>query len=332
MRLFFAGGEAWSDLLLDLGVKHILFSYYYFRSGLRSSRGKAQQLLARLRKAKAKGYRFMLDSGAFTYQVKSHVGSTPPPAAYFEEYFDFVREYGDLFDVVVEFDIDNIVKVKDGHIVPKDDPDGRFVTTAEVDDWTNRMLDIQDLAPRVMPVYHTHRGKKWLQDWLVDTRSPLIGIASSITDGITTFIAQAHRFGKFTHGFAQTRIRTDMKYTPFDSVDSTTWLRADKYGGTCIFRNNKFIVLDHLHKADRRLYKSWYESWGLDFSKIAADDLKENRLATIIAWRELANSFEQKWFFRTQGKYPYLFNMWNGGEPLPIEHPMVTHLRKGEAP
>jgi hypothetical protein len=311
-----------------MGVKHQLFSYYYFRGSLNTSSGKARQLIERMRKAKAKGYRFMLDSGAFTYHGKGQKGAVPPPQAYFDEYYDFVCQNHDLFEVIVEFDVDEFVKVHEGRVVPKESEEGEYISVGQVDEWTNRLLDIPEIAPKVMPVYHAHRGDKWLNDWLVDPRSPLLGIASTITEGTTAFIAKAHRFGKFVHGFAQTRINTDMKYTPFDSVDSTTWLRADKYGGTCIFRNGRWIVLDHLNKAKRAIYKDWYESWGLDWKKIAKDDLKENRLATIIAWRELANSFEQKWFYSSGGKYPYMLQWLLDKGAMPDEHPMITRMRR----
>ena len=325
MIFYFAGGEQWADVLLSMGVRNILFSYYYFRSQLRGKAPKARHMLNKLRECRAKGYRFMLDSGAFTYRVKAnsgHFGLLPPPRPYFEEYKEFIAEYADSFDVIVELDIDNEV------INPVT---GKHFTTGEVDAWTDELLQDSAVATKIMPVYHRHRGDLWLKYWNEATHSPYSGIASSISDGQAGIIAESHRWGKFTHGFAQTQINTTLKYTPFDSVDSTTWLRADKYGGSCIYRNGKWIVLDKDHKADRRIYADWYKSWGLNFDKIAADDLKENRLATIIAWRELANAFEAKDARRTM---PYLYNhAIVKGLPLPLEHPLITkRKREGKIP
>lgn len=313
----FAGGEAWADLLLDMGVKNQLFSYYYMRSTLRHEGKRGAGLLSKMRAAHRLGYRFMLDSGAFTYQAKQATGGLPPPAGYFEEYKRFVMEHGDLFDVIVELDVD-------GHARHED---GRIVTTQEVDAWTNQLLEQPDLRPRVMPVFHPHRGSSWLKSWLCDTSSSLCGISSSTVRGVPNTIALIRRFGKFSHGFAQTRIKTDLKSTPFDSIDSTTWLRADKYGGTCIFQGDRFIVLDHLHKADRARFRDWYQSWGLDFEKIRKDDLKENRLATIIAWRELSNYLELQWRTKAGGRLPYLYEADCRGE-MPQIHPLLTREKK----
>lgn len=314
MLLYLAGGEAWFDLLLEMGVKNQLFSYFYFRQSFRGRNTKARQVLARMRKAKERGYCFMLDSGAFTYQAKASTpgAGLPAPQGYFEEYKDFVNRYGDLFNVIVELDIDNSVT----------DPEtGQKITTSQVDDWTNELLVMPEIASKVMPVFHEHRGVNWLDSYLKDTSSPLVGLASRFTDAgaVSALLGRCHIWGKYVHGFAQTRIRTDMKYTSWDSVDSTTWLRADKYGGTCIYWQDKFIVLDHLHKADRQRYRDYYESWGLDMKKIAEDDLHENRRATIIAWRELANSFERRHAARG-GRHPYLYEMHRDGK-VPATHP-----------
>ncbi len=322
MRLYFAGAETWTDLLLDMGVRNQLYSYFYFRKLLRKNGMKARTMLARMRKARevkdaaGDGYRFMLDSGAFTYHVKAGEddkrSNLPEPAQYFKEYKEFILEYGDVFDVIVEFDVDSHVE---------------DITTAHVDAWTNELLQIRDIGPRVMPVYHPYRGEKWLNDWLIDTSSPLVGIGSDSVGVNAQVIAKAHRFGKFTHGFAQTSIQTTLRYTPFDAVDSTTWLRADKFGGTNIFHNGKWFVLDHLHKKDRAKFKEFYEKWGIDFKKVMEDDLETLRWANVTAWRELANDFEAKWYIRKQGKYPYLFDAWHRGYMLPAEHPLVTQAR-----
>jgi hypothetical protein len=304
-----------------MGVKNILFSYYYFRSQLNARSGDASLLLRTMREAKGKGFRFMLDSGAFTYHMKGEkMGSRlPSPKKYVEEYLTFVKEHGDLFDVIVEFDVD-------GSIADPDRP-GQMITTAQVDDWSNTFLSVPGVAERYMPVFHAHRGKNWLDAWLAETVSPYVGVASSLNDGVAGIIARCHQWGKFVHGFAQTGVHTTLKYAPFDSVDSTTWLRADKYGGTCIYMNGKWIVLDHLHKADRARYRRWYENWGLDFSLIAKDDLQENRLATIVAWRELANSFERKGLMKQK---PYLWQLMQEGKVF-LTHPYVTaKKRKGD--
>lgn len=298
MRLFLAGGESWADTLLSLAVPHQLFSYFYFRHKLTGAgNGAGYALLKKLRAAKTLGYHFMLDSGAFTYQAKAdQVGRTlPHPEGYFQEYLDFLREYGDIFTVICELDIDNVVT---------DPKTGQPISTGQINEWINAMLDLESIRLKVMPVFHAHRGRAWLDDWLADVRSPYVGISSGMGVNVgetQATIARCHIWGKYVHGFAQTRIKTDMKWTAWDSVDSTTWLRADQYGGTMIWTNNRLVVLDHKHKRDRAKYRDWFERWGLDFNKVMEDDLETMRHATIITWREMAKSFLAK------GKPPYLY-------------------------
>jgi len=311
-----AGAEAWGSLLLELGVPYQLMSYFYFRT-MRAGT-KAHDLLAKMRRAHAAGYRFMLDSGAFTYNTKANMpgAKLPEPRGYFQEYKNFIQDHGDLFEVIVELDIDNFGAGTD-----------RAVSLSEVDDWTNELFSIREIGPKIMPVYHASRGPTWLRDWLLDTGSPYIGFGSSGGGGAAAFVAQARRFGKAAHGFAQTRIKTELKYAEFYSVDSSTWLRADKFGGTCIFQEGRFTVLDHLHKADRRLYRRYFESWGLDWAKIAKDDLHEMRKSTIIAWRELGKHLEKQAYARNAGKDPYLLEAAKAGIELK-EHPVITKARK----
>jgi hypothetical protein len=323
VRLYLAGGEAWYDTLLHLGVKNILFSYYYFREMYSKDGFRAQRMLSFLAAAQKKGYSFMLDSGAYTYQAKAaQPGNTlPEPASYFHEYKTFLEQHGHLFDIIVEFDIDH------SGVTHRN---GQPVVVQDVDRWTNELLVMPTIGPRIMPVYHAHRGEKWLLDWLAATESPFVGISSSTGTnvGVTqAAIAKCHLWGKFVHGFAQTRIKTELKFTDWDSVDSTTWLRADKYGGTCIFRNDKFIVLDHKHKADRAKYRDYWEAIGLDFSLVMKDDLETMRKATIIAWRELANFLERQGAVKRKGRLPYLLEAMASGLLQPgDEHPKLKLL------
>lgn len=334
MQIFLAGADAWADLLMDMGVRNQLMSFYYFRTALRSSGHKALSILARMKRAHDKGYRFMLDSGAFTYQLKAKKQPMPPPRAYYDEYLEFIYKYHHLFDIIAEFDIDGTVMVdRAGNTVTFDPqhPDealkngGNWVETHDVDVWTNILLNEKSVRSKILPVYHPTRKIGWLEDWLLDTRSPLVGFGSD-SENAAPIIALCHRWGKWVHGFGQTRIKTDIKYTHFDSVDSSTWLRSDKYGGTMIFQSDQLIVIDNLHKDRRRSYKNYYERWGLDFNKIIKDDLQENRLATIVCWRELSNSFERKAVIRNKGRYPFLWEMHRDGK-VPLEHPLLTKIK-----
>ena len=308
MQLFLAGGESWWSTFLDLGISHSLYSYFYIRNKLRS--GDALSMHLRMGKAKELGYHFMLDSGAFTYQAKvEKEGSKLPHVEdYFEEYMDYCARWGHLYDVIVELDVDNALE---------------DVTTEQVDAWTNRL--IEKLGPKVMPVYHVHRSKAWLRSWLIDMGSPYVGFSSSAGSGSgATFSALAHRFGKFVHAFGQTRLFTEMKYSHYDSSDSSSWLRGDRFGDSCYFQNGKFTVVDGVRKAERPRYKKYYEKWGLDFDKIMQDDLAENRKANLVAWRELSNSLLLKESFADSPAYLWSYCKKHGR--MPKEHPLIERL------
>jgi hypothetical protein len=154
-----------------------------------------------------------------------------------------------------------------------------------------------------------------------------MGIGSEDVDVVVETINYGHYAGKYIHGFGQTQVKTLLTKTNYDSVDSTTWLNGDKFGTTYIFENGKFITYDLDHKLDRLKHEDYYKKWGLDFNKVKEDDLATMRMASIIAWRELALEFYRKWLARTDGgKYPLLYTM-HLENRVPTEHPLVTRAK-----
>jgi len=311
MRVYLAGAEIWGDLLLDVGVKHQLLSFYYLRTRVYRNND-VSQMLDRMRAAKEeKGYKFFLDSGAFTYRNNRNL-SKIPPQAYFEQYKQFLMDFGDIFDVIAEFDVDGGTIKGVGEI-----------GLEQVDSWTNELLAIPWLAKKVIPVYSMDRGDAWYQAWLGDVSSPYVGISSSVANP-GGLIGRAHRWGKWIHGFGITSFKTLLKYLHFDSVDSSSWLQANKYGKTSVFVGNKFHTFDFKRKKERMRYKkTFYERWGLDFSRIWQDDVEETRLGSIIAWREYAEHLEREGLRSGGGRYSYMYELARAGVTLE-EHPMVT--------
>lgn len=272
VQIYLAGAET-PTLTRDLigaDVKHILYSYFYIRQGNK------QETFADIF-ANNPDKKFILDSGAFTYQVMwadlEKRGRLPPPEEYWKSYLEFARKYGHLCFGVAEFDIDGMV------------PD----TTLQ--DWREQLIEA--VGDKAMPVWHPERSVAEWKRYVADPRLRYLGMASSIADigQMQRLITEAHAVGKIVHGFAQTKVNTVLKYVRFDTVDSTSWLSAQKFGQTFIFRHNKFIVLDKADmggKTRRRLFKSYFEQIGCDWTKIDADDVKELRKASIIAWKNLA--------------------------------------------
>lgn len=312
MKLLLAGGEAWWDTFRKYGIRYILFSYHYLRT-----QRDFRQMTAWMRECKEKGhphgpYFFMLDSGAFTFQINKRPEELQEPLdAYADEFINFLAndECTDLFDVVAELDV----------YADKPGVEG----WERVHEWRDRLYET--VGDRLMPVLHDVHEESYWQE-LLNLGLPYVGISSNIgTSGsvgtvsrMQRLTAQAHRKGVKVHAFGMTRLQTDMKYLRnLDTVDSTTWLRADKYGGTFIFHRGYLRILNHLQKEQRAFYRGYFRRIGLNPDKILGthmehdancpgpnsltpdceacrDQLHELRASSLIAWREMALRFDRE--------------------------------------
>lgn len=164
---------------------------------------------------------FMLDSGVFTMiNSKKNV----PIERYADEYADFVRE--NRIGQYVELDVDQIIGVK---------------KTRALRDRIEKRV-----GWRSIPVWHTIRGR---QSFLDDTKDyDYIALGYFLTEGLSpsltekyarSFVDAAHENECRIHGlgFTKTELLPDI---PFDSVDSSTWSSAPRYGKISVF-NGKII-------------------------------------------------------------------------------------------
>ena len=276
--IYLAGGEVetLTRALLDNGVKNILYSFYYIHQM------KKERVIARMQAAYP-DVSWFLDSGAFTYAVfsKADPGRLMPVHEYKRLYFNYIDEFGFPYDRITELDIEFELPV---------------CTMELIDGWREEMLTRwPDL--NITPVWHSWRTWERWTHYCRDKRIKTLAIGRSSGDAgmHRRLLMEARRWGKPVHGFAMTRINSELKLVPMDSVDSTSWVMGQKYGTTYIFRANKFIVLakDNGGKAKRRLYKGYYKAIGCDPDLIMADDVAEVRKSNIIAWRNLSARFEE---------------------------------------
>ena len=276
--IYLAGGEVetLTRALLDNGVKNILYSFYYIHQM------KKERFIARMQAAYP-DVSWFLDSGAFTYAVfsKADPGRLMPVHEYKRLYFNYIDEFGFPYDRITELDIEFELPV---------------CTMELIDGWREEMLTRwPDL--NITPVWHSWRTWERWTHYCRDKRIKTLAIGRSSGDAgmHRRLLMEARRWGKPVHGFAMTRINSELKLVPMDSVDSTSWVMGQKYGTTYIFRANKFIVLakDNGGKAKRRLYKGYYKAIGCDPDLIMADDVAEVRKSNIIAWRNLSARFEE---------------------------------------
>lgn len=302
--IYFAGAEVetLTRALLDNGVKNILYSYFYILQ-MRRERFVARTI------AQNPDVNFFLDSGAFTYYQKWQTDATRLPnyEQYVRRYFSYIDEYGEGFCRVTEPDLDKTL------------PD---ITLEKVNGWREEMLlSWPDL--NIVPVWHWWRGADEWNGYCRDDRIRYLSIGrySGTPGSQRKMVMHAMTAGKPVHGFGQTKVNTLLRYVPYDSVDSTTWLTGQQYGTMYVFKGGKFITLAQQNdgKRKRRLYRRYFEAQGCDWEKIKNDDVAEVRKANVIGWRLLADRMEEikrRRETRPHGEMPELRDPGVDSEPV----------------
>lgn len=312
--IFLAGGEVdkLSRALIDGGIRNILYSYYYIKQM------KREKAIDRIIKDNP-DVRFFLDSGAFTFAEKyvdpEERKKLPPSDVYVGQYFNYIDQYGYHYNRIAEADFDS----------------KGLVTTDEVDEWRDQMYSRWPNAP-IVTIWHGVRGMEYWRSYCRDPQLLHLGIGSSDRrqyGRLIGMINEAHRWGKTVHGFALTEIKTSATYLPFDTIDSSSWVNAQKYGTTFIFKHNKFIVLGNQDKDQRALYRSYFKNIGCDPKLILADDINENRKASVIAWRMVAARLEyMRKFHRKINPDQVEIDGWGSKEPKDIPKPRDEDLEQ----
>lgn len=196
-------------------VPFVLSSYYYLKGN--------SYMIDKIKIPKL----FMLDSGAFSFM--NSLNKNVDFDQYLDEYADFINKHG--IDLFFELDIDCVVgyeKVKEYRKI--------------LETKTNK---------RCIPVWHKSRG---IDDFIDTCKSyDYIAIGGIVTKEITQaeykyfprLIEIAHKHGCKVHGLGF----TSMKYLnsiKFDSVDSSSWNSAGRFGIIYQYKNGKV----HGHRKD----------------------------------------------------------------------------------
>lgn len=189
-------------------AKYMLESFYYF----------SEWQIPFIKKCDM----FLLDSGAFTFMNNSKQTDFDN---YLEEYIKFINKYN--VEYFFELDIDNIV----GY--------------AKVKEMRERLE--RKTGKKCIPVWHRKRG---LEDFVETTKKyAYIAIGGIVTKEIrkeeypvfTELIKIAHKNNCKVHGLGFTSCENLQKYH-FDSVDSSSWLSASRFGQLNTFKNGRMIT------------------------------------------------------------------------------------------
>lgn len=274
MHIYFAGAEqnVWTRALLQNGVKHILYSFFYLWAHHR-------ELGAYDHLTENRDVSWFLDSGAFTYGSSRKLDHNMlDPHEYVAMYYRYVDRYGKLYDRIAEPDLD----FADG------------VEVSDIRDWRNEMLKNWPDLP-ICPVWHVHRGIDEWHRYCRDDRIRHLAIGSDVTDcGLLRRLTnEAREAGKTIHGFAMTKMKIN-EMVRFTSVDSSTWATAFRYGHMYVWMADKFYSIPASDKRARGKARKFYKANGLDVKKILADDSDEVRRCNIIAWRLLSERWQEK--------------------------------------
>lgn len=202
---------------------------------------------------------FMLDSGAFTF-LSSGKDHKIDWYEYADKYAAYVSR--NQIGLYFELDIDKIVGLK---IVEE----------------LRRRIERTVGWPSIQ-VWHPTRDKEYYLN-MVKT-CPYVAFGGFLTDRIHNqhlqryvpwFIATAHRHGCKIHGLGYT-VTTNFKNFRFDSVDSTSWMAARRYG-----KGYKFFKEGYM-----RLYSS-HESGQVRIRRLI--DEKAQELTNLREWLKMSD-------------------------------------------
>lgn len=221
----------------DTRAPYFLSSYYYCRP-----ESNAKPIGFRHRE---KLNDFILDSGAYTFM---EAVSTDPTNTDFEQYArdyaHFVKENG--VQNYVELDIDSVVGL-------------------------HRVRELRDIIESItgrnpIPVWHKSRGKESFIK--VAKKYDHISIGGIVSGEFTKdeykyfnwFVDKAHEHGAKIHGLGFTP--SNIGEYGFDSVDSTSWLSAQKFGTVHQFTGSGLKQIDRPGRSKypentRHNFKEW---------------------------------------------------------------------------
>ena len=189
--------------------------------------------------------RFMLDSGAFTFFSK---GSVVDWDDYLKSYAKFINKY--KVELYFELDIDCLIGYEKVKYLRK-----------KLEDMTGKPC---------IPVWHVSRGKDEFIKMCEEYKYVAFGGLN--TDGISRrkivkympwFVSVAHEHGARIHALGFTSLK-DLPNIHFDSVDSTSWLSGNRFGGVYKFNGKTVVKFDK--KQGQRL---------ADYKAVALNNFRE---------------------------------------------------------
>lgn len=269
MKLMFAGAEKRLDLLMAVGVKNILMSYYYME------KMGEKTLISVMDKVKKHEVSLMVDSGAHTFFTAERGESkeskhTRNPEEFLKKYTEWLKVWKDYLYCYVELDIGSVVGME------------------KIYEWRELMWK-EGLKPLL--VYHPKDFKEIginpADEWekMINQAPYLATQGRDMTIGeYYRLVSKAHRKGIKVHGFALTNADA-MKKIPFHSVDSTSWLAGSIYGVTYVYRAGRMLTYSKGSKHVRKGMKRAVEAEGISYKDYLNDDRETVDMFHATQWK-----------------------------------------------
>jgi len=243
-----SSGEITTKSLIKYNLKNVLISYYnFFRS---SDTRNYWEIMQELPKDLTINKNWqgllknfdscMVDSGAYTYQVKSGLyGSEQKKEIntslmslnkidkFTESYGKWLTDNKRYYDYYFEMDIDKIIGLK------------------KVEEY--RSFLEKCAGKQCIPVWHENRGIEYWEKMITDYKFVAVGgIASgeflNPERQFSYMVDLAHNKNCRVHGMGFTKFRY-LKFIPFDTLDSSTWMMGARRGVFQLFLDGTMRTL-----------------------------------------------------------------------------------------
>ncbi len=275
MRNYFSGieGAQHFQACVDAGAVHVLTSFLYLE--------KTDLDVVRKRKKKYPHLKFLIDSGAHTFQSdkdKYSAWTLNDFEAYIKRYVAWLRKNKNYIEAAVELDID------------------WNVGTNVVEGWQKKyFLPLLAEGIEIIFVWHKQRGLEGWEDMC--SRFSYVGLPGEFSSepDFNKYMTVAKRYTTKVHGFAATK-QLDFRDWPWFSGDSTTWKSSERYGTLIHWDERAQKLVFEEDKSQRALYRTDFEKAGLDAEAIIKDtNYREVTKYALVSIRRMEDFYERKY-------------------------------------
>lgn len=295
-----AGSEAkeYINMFIDMKVPYILGSFFYLRRKFKRNKN----LISRLKEEYANFDYIFMDSGGYTLQQEKRRGKLKVSLSdYMKEYRDFAMEMQGHVTVFGAID-----SLEDKY---------------DFEDYMEHVYDFKDNGIHIAPTVFVDTDWKLVGKYRLSDNFDIIALSGarfSRAKAINQF-ARLKKSGVKVHGYAATGQDHFQYFHRFYSVDSISWLMAQRYGLSFNFSGGKLRTISPYAKMENRrnVYAKYGKDFSIDFNAVQEENIlrktkqsvsqqtydEVNKLNVIpwikLAEQEAANPVGSYWFKRS---------------------------------